>query len=135
MLSVLVGILNVEECMKIRLQNKKGDWVDYIIEYTYSWPHFPIAVMYAISPVSVPDELPIPYWTSTYIEGVVEITKPCHGCSGKGWVAIEGRPVKCIICEGKGELKTIDDSQKPKKEMTGPECDNKARKWQNNINK
>lgn len=30
--------------------------------------------------------------------------KVCHGCDGKGWVAVDGKPYKCPVCNGTGKV-------------------------------
>ena len=32
----------------------------------------------------------VPGWHVGTLNGLVEITRPCHGCQGKGWVQVEG---------------------------------------------
>lgn len=29
--------------------------------------------------------------------------EPCHGCTGKGWVEVQAKPFKCVVCEGSGK--------------------------------
>jgi len=41
--------------------------------------------------------------------------KVCHGCGGKGWVPIDGRPHICPVCRGKGKLR---DYPEPQVEIT-----------------
>lgn len=28
----------------------------------------------------------------------------CHGCGGKGWVVVDGKPHVCPICRGAGRI-------------------------------
>lgn len=35
----------------------------------------------------------------------------CHGCGGKGWVAVDGKPHLCPVCGGRGE-KPLEDKAK-----------------------
>jgi len=85
-------------CMDSKTTKTSSGWV------TFYYPRImsePISVLYmAVSDYGPwdPLEIEIPYMTTgiTYIE-------KCHGCEGKGWVPIDGKPVRCIICNGSGK--------------------------------
>lgn len=29
--------------------------------------------------------------------------EPCHGCTGKGWIEVQAKPFKCVVCDGSGK--------------------------------
>lgn len=36
------------------------------------------------------------------VGNVSVLPEKCHGCKGKGWVAVAKKPFKCVVCEGSG---------------------------------
>lgn len=47
--------------------------------------------------------VPMPSIPSVWLPG----KHTCHGCNGKGWVAVDGKAVLCPVCAGSG--KVLDD--------------------------